>query len=54
MPNRKLTYLGEKNQSRLTLQPRFEINDPAAAISCAKAGEGITIALSYMVAQQMR
>lgn len=54
MPNREWTYLGEKHQSRLTLQPRLEINDAVAAIGCAEAGEGITIALSYMVAQKIR
>lgn len=54
MPNREWTYAGEKSQSRVTLRPRFEINDAAAAISGAEAGEGITIALSYMVAQQVR
>lgn len=54
MPNREWTYSGEKAQSRLTLQPRFEVNDAVAAISGAEAGEGITIALSYMVAKQIR
>ena len=54
MPNREWTYRGERSQSRLVLHPRFEINDAAAAIGCAEAGEGITIALSYMVAKQVR
>jgi DNA-binding transcriptional LysR family regulator len=54
MPNREWTYAGDKSPSRMTLQPRFEINDAAAAIGSAEAGDGITIALSYMVAKQVR
>jgi DNA-binding transcriptional LysR family regulator len=54
MPNREWTYAGERSASRVTLQPRFEINDASAAIGAAEAGDGITIALSYMVAKQMR
>lgn len=54
MPNREWTYLGEKSASRISLQPRFEINDAASAIQAAEAGDGITVALSYMVAKQMR
>lgn len=54
MPNREWTYAGEKGASRISLQPRFEINDAAAAIGSAEAGDGITIALSYMVAKQVR
>lgn len=34
--------------------PRLEINDAAAAIGAAELGEGITIALSYMVADKIR
>jgi DNA-binding transcriptional LysR family regulator len=54
MPNREWTYAGERSASRMSLQPRFEINDAAAAIGSAAAGDGITIALSYMVAEQVR
>lgn len=54
MPKGELTYAGEKSRSRISLQPRFEINDAAAAIGSAEAGDGITIALSYMVAKQVR
>ncbi|WP_072376477.1 LysR family transcriptional regulator [Hyphomicrobium sp. NDB2Meth4] len=54
MQNREWIYAGERGASRIALQPRFEINDAAAAISGAEAGNGITIALSYMVAKQMR
>ena len=54
MPNNEWTYYGEKGASRVTLQPRFEINDATAAIATAEAGSGITIALSYMVAKSIR
>lgn len=54
MPNREWTYVGERSTNRISLQPRFEINDAAAAIGAAEASDGITIALSYMVAKQMR
>lgn len=54
MPNNEWTYYGEKGASRVTLQPRFEINDATAAIAAAEAGSGITIALSYMVAKSLR
>ena len=33
------------------LSPTLEINDAVAAIAAAEAGDGITIALSYMVAE---
>ena len=54
MPNSEWTYIGERGVSRVTLQPRFEINDATAAIAAAEAGNGITIALSYMVARSIR
>ena len=34
--------------------PRLEINDAAFALAAAENGDGITIALSYMVAEQIR
>lgn len=54
MANREWTYAGDRSSSRVALQPRFEINDASAAIGAAEAGDGITIALSYMVAKQVR
>ncbi len=54
MPNREWSYVSDKGTSRLALQPRLEINDAAAAIGAAEAGDGITLALSYMVAAQIR
>ncbi|HEX9906412.1 MAG TPA: LysR family transcriptional regulator [Propylenella sp.] len=54
MPNREWTYVGERGAQRVALQPRFEINDATAAIAAAEAGDGITIALSYMVSKQIQ
>jgi DNA-binding transcriptional LysR family regulator len=54
MPNGEWTYIGERGLHRITLQPRFEINDATAAIAAAEAGDGITNALSYMVAKSVR
>lgn len=54
MPNNEWTYAGERGLGRVSLQPRFEINDAAAAIAAAEAGSGITNALSYMVSQSIR
>ena len=54
MPNREWSYSGDRSASRVALQPRLEINDATAAISAAEAGDGITIALSYMVAKHIR
>jgi DNA-binding transcriptional LysR family regulator len=43
--------LGEGRSARkVAVNPRLELNDAAAALSAAEAGEGITVALSYMVA----
>lgn len=54
MPNNEWTYVGEKGTHRVSLQPRFEINDATAAIAAAEDGNGITNALSYMVSKPIR
>lgn len=54
MPNREWRFLDGRKQASVDLNPRFEINDAAAAIQAAEAGHGITIALSYMVSRQIR
>ncbi|MFM2041486.1 MAG: hypothetical protein RLY86_62 [Pseudomonadota bacterium] len=54
MPNREWRYGGAGQQGHITLQPRLEINDATAAMAAAERGDGITIALSYMVAQPLR
>jgi DNA-binding transcriptional LysR family regulator len=54
MPNREWRYLDGGSGKAVSFQPRLEINDAVAAISAAEAGDGITVALSYMVAEQIR
>ncbi|CAH0130555.1 LysR family transcriptional regulator [Roseomonas sp. CECT 9278] len=54
MPNREWRYVQDGRVATLRLAPRFELNDAAAAIAAAEAGEGITIALCYMVAGAIR
>lgn len=54
MPNREWRYLREDRSGAVRLAPRLELNDAAAALAAAEAGDGITIALSYMVAEAMR
>jgi DNA-binding transcriptional LysR family regulator len=54
MPNSEWTYVDDRGTHRVTLQPRFEINDATAAIAAAVDGNGITNALSYMVAKPIR
>lgn len=53
MPNREWRFVERGTSAHIALQPRFEINDAPAAISAAEAGDGITIALSYMVAEKI-
>jgi DNA-binding transcriptional LysR family regulator len=53
MPNREWRFVEGTTSAHVALQPRFEINDATAAISAAEAGDGITIALSYMVAEKI-
>jgi DNA-binding transcriptional LysR family regulator len=54
MPNRELRYFKAGKPARITLPIRFEINDAHACITAAEHGKGITIALSYMVADALR
>lgn len=54
LPNRDWSFRAGKTASRIALTPRFEINDASAAIAAAEEGQGIAIALSYMVARQIR
>lgn len=53
MPNREWRYVEDGQAARVGVEPRLEINDATAALAAAEAGEGITIALSYMVADQL-
>lgn len=47
-------YKSGTTRGHVHLHPRFEVNDATTAITAAAAGEGITMALSYMVANQVR
>ncbi len=51
MQNREWRFLDGNATNRVQLSPTLEINDAVAAIAAAEAGDGITIALSYMVAE---
>jgi DNA-binding transcriptional LysR family regulator len=53
MPNRELRFVDGKSARSVSITPRFEINDAVAAIAAAEMGDGITIALSYMVAEKI-
>lgn len=54
MPNREWRFLNGQKQGSMNLGPVFEINDAAAAIQAAEEGHGVTLALSYMVSDQVR
>lgn len=54
MPNREWRFLNGQKPGSVSLHPTFEINDAVAAMQAAEMGHGITIALSYMVADQIR
>lgn len=54
MPNREWRYMDGRTGHSVSLMPRLEINDAGAAIAAAENGDGITIALSYMVADKIR
>lgn len=50
LPGREWRFVDDGRDVSVALTPRMEVNDAAAAISSAERGNGITIALSYMVA----
>lgn len=54
MPNKEWRFLDGKKGNSVSLAPRFEINDAVASIAAAEMGDGITVALSYMVADKIR
>jgi DNA-binding transcriptional LysR family regulator len=54
MPNREWRFVDAGKPARLKLLPRIETNDAHAGIQLAEQGKGITIALSYMVAEAIR
>jgi DNA-binding transcriptional LysR family regulator len=54
MPNREWRYIDDGKPARLTLLPRIETNDAHAGIQLAEQGNGITITLSYTVAEALQ
>lgn len=54
MRNREWRFLDGQRPGSVSLNPRIEINDAAAAIRAAERGHGIATALSYMVSNQIR
>ncbi len=54
MQNGEWRYRKNQKLGSVSLTPRFEINDAVTSIQAAEAGQGITNALSYMVAAQIR
>jgi DNA-binding transcriptional LysR family regulator len=61
MPNRKWRYRDERGAKKgaaskaheVTLTPTLEVNDAFVALRAAERGHGITIAVSYMVADAL-
>lgn len=54
MPNREWRFLVGRSGKCVSFMPKLEINDAVSAIAAAEAGDGITVALSYMVAERIR
>jgi DNA-binding transcriptional LysR family regulator len=50
LPGREWRFVDDGRDAAVVLAPRLEVNDAAAAIAGAERGDGITNALSYMVA----
>ncbi len=54
MPNAEWRFIDAGGQAKVTLNPRLEVNDAAAAIAAAESGHGITSPLCYMVGARIR
>ena len=54
MPNREWKFVDAGKPARMTFLPRIEINDIHAGIQLAEQGKGVTIVLSYMVADALQ
>lgn len=54
MQNREWRFVDGKKSGGVAIAPRLETNDAMAAIAAVQAGDGITITLSYMVADLIR
>ena len=53
VPGRRMALRGRRRPAAVHLAPRLIVNDALAAIEAAERGEGLTGALSYMVAPQL-
>lgn len=53
MPGRKWRYREGGKTRELALDPILEVNDASVALQAAERGQGITIALSYMVGEAL-
>jgi len=54
LTNQDWYYKTPTAKGHVTLTPRLEVNDASAAIEAALAGEGITMAMSYLVGDLIR
>lgn len=54
MPNAEWRFSEGGGQAKVTLRPRLEVNDAAAALAAAERGYGITSPLCYMVGARIR
>jgi DNA-binding transcriptional LysR family regulator len=54
MPNREWRYADDRGGGAVPVSARFEVNDALAALTAAEQGDGISIALSYMVEDALR
>ena len=54
LPSHDWHYRSGTTRGHVKLHPRLEVNDAATSLAAATAGEGLTMALSYMVAKQVR
>lgn len=54
MASREWRFRDGRDGGSVSVAPRLEINDAASSIAAAEAGDGITAALSYMVADKIR
>lgn len=54
MPHREWRFVQGRRVASISFAPHLEVNDASAAIDGALIGEGVTIALSYMVAEKIR
>lgn len=54
MANREWRFEDGRNGKSVSFMPRLQINDAIASITAAEMGDGITVALSYTVAEKIR